>query len=105
MRHERELLRYATARLAEVGGVRLIGTAPEKAAILSFVIDGIHPYDVAAVLDRQGVAVRVGQHCAEPLMARFGVEATLRASFGLYNTRADVDTMVAALHKAKSVFG
>jgi len=102
--HERELLRYATARLAEVGGVRLIGTAPEKAAILSFVIDGIHPYDTAAVLDRAGVATRVGQHCAEPLMDRFGIAGTVRASLGLYNTRAEIDVMVAALEKAKAVF-
>ncbi len=104
-RHEAELLDYANERLAEIGGLRILGQVPGKAAIVSFVVDGIHSYDVATILDRAGVAVRVGHHCAEPLMARFGVEATLRASFGLYNTRADVDTMVAALHKAKSVFG
>ncbi len=104
-RHEAELLDYANERLAEIDGLRILGQVPGKAAIVSFVVDGIHSYDVATILDRAGVAVRVGHHCAEPLMARFGVEATLRASFGLYNTRADVDTMVAALHKAKSVFG
>ncbi len=104
-RHETELLDYANERLAEIDGLRILGQVPGKAAIVSFVVDGIHSYDVATILDRAGVAVRVGHHCAEPLMARFGVEATLRASFGLYNTRADVDTMVAALHKAKSVFG
>jgi len=104
-RHEAELLGYADERLAEIGGLRILGQVPGKAAIVSFLVDGIHSYDVATILDRAGVAVRVGHHCAEPLMARFGVEATLRASFGLYNTRADVDTMVAALHKAKSVFG
>ena len=104
-RHEAELLGYASERLAEIEGLRVLGQAPGKAAIVSFVIDGIHSYDVATILDRAGVAVRVGHHCAEPLMARFGVEATLRASFGLYNTRADVDTMVKALNKAKSVFG
>ncbi len=104
-RHEAELLAYADERLAEIEGLRILGQVPGKAAIVSFVIDGIHSYDVATILDRAGVAVRVGHHCAEPLMARFGVEATLRASFGLYNTRADVDTMVAALHKAKAVFG
>ena len=104
-RHEAELLAYADERLAEIGGLRILGQVPGKAAIVSFVIDGIHSYDVATILDRAGVAVRVGHHCAEPLMARFGVDATLRASFGLYNTRADVDTMVAALHKAKTVFG
>jgi len=102
--HERELLRYATARLSEIEGVRLFGTAPEKAAILSFVIEGIHPYDTAAVLDRAGVATRVGQHCAEPLMDRFGIDGTVRASLGLYNTRAEIDVMVAALEKAKAMF-
>ncbi|MDJ0944294.1 MAG: cysteine desulfurase [Kiloniellales bacterium] len=104
-RHEAELLAYANERLAEIAGLRILGQVPGKAAIVSFVVDGIHSYDVATILDRAGVAVRVGHHCAEPLMARFGVDATLRASFGLYNTRADVDTMVAALHKAKAVFG
>ncbi len=104
-RHEAELLDYANERLAEIEGLRILGQVPGKAAIVSFVVDGIHSYDVATILDRAGVAVRVGHHCAEPLMARFGVDATLRASFGLYNTRTDVDTMVAALHKAKSVFG
>ncbi len=103
--HESSLLAYATERMEEIEGLRIFGSAPGKAAIISFVVDGIHPYDVAAVLDREGVAVRVGHHCAEPLMTRLGVEGTLRASIGLYNSQADIDTMVAALNKAKSVFG
>jgi cysteine desulfurase/selenocysteine lyase len=103
--HERSLLAYANERLAELPDITLFGTTPEKAAILSFVQDGIHPFDTAAVLDREGVAVRVGQHCAEPLMARLGVEGTARASLGLYNTTAEIDTMVAALHRARKLLG
>ena len=104
-RHEAEILGYATERMSEIEGLRILGQAPGKAAIISFVIEGIHSYDVATILDRAGVAVRVGHHCAEPLMARFGVDATLRASIGLYNTRAEIDTLLAALAKAKAVFG
>ena len=84
--------------------MRLIGTAKHKASILSFVLDGIHPHDVGTVLDLEGVAVRAGHHCAQPLMERFGLPATVRASFALYNTRADVDALVAGLHKAIEVF-
>jgi cysteine desulfurase / selenocysteine lyase len=101
--HERELLDYATGLLNDVGGVRIFGTAPGKAAIISFLVDGIHPYDLAAVLDRAGVAVRVGQHCAEPLMMRLGVDGTARASFACYSSKADVDTFVAAVGKAKAM--
>ncbi|MEK9753033.1 MAG: cysteine desulfurase [Rhodospirillaceae bacterium] len=101
--HEHGILAYANDRLAEVEGLRIVGTAPDKAAIISFLIDGLHPFDVAAVLDRQGVAVRVGQHCAEPLMDRLGIEGTARASFGLYNNRADVDQLVSAILKAKEI--
>ena len=104
-RHEAEILAYASERMSEIEGLRILGQAPGKAAIISFVIEGIHSYDVATILDRAGVAVRVGHHCAEPLMARFGVDATLRASIGLYNTRAEIDTLLAALAKAKAVFG
>lgn len=103
--HERDLLAYATAALEDIGGVRILGTAPGKAAIISFLVDGLHPYDVAAVLDRNGVAVRVGQHCAEPLMTRLGVDGTLRASFGLYNTRAEADALAAGVRKAKRLLG
>jgi len=102
--HEHELLRYAEARLGELPAVRTIGTAPGKAAVVSFAIEGVHPHDVATVLDREGVAVRAGHHCAQPLMERFGVPATVRASFGLYNTRADVDALVAGLRAVLEVF-
>jgi cysteine desulfurase / selenocysteine lyase len=101
---EEELLAYATERVAEVEGVRLIGTAREKASVLSFVVEGVHPHDVGAVLDDEGVAVRAGHHCAQPVMQRFGVPATVRASFAFYNTRAEVDTLVRGLRRVRSVF-
>lgn len=103
--HEQGLLNYANERLRSIDGVRLIGTAADKAAIVSFLVDGIHPYDVAAVLDRQGVACRVGHHCAEPLMDRLGVIGTVRASFGLYNTLAEVDALAEGIEKAKRMLG
>ncbi|MBP7778369.1 MAG: cysteine desulfurase [Acidobacteria bacterium] len=102
--HEADLLAYATAAVAAVPGVTLIGTAPVKASILSFVMDGIHPHDVGTVVDRLGVAIRTGHHCAQPVMARFGVPATARASLAIYNTREDVDQLVAALHEVRRVF-
>ena len=101
--HEQEVLAYAHQQLAEIDGYREVGTVKDKAAIISFLVDGLHPFDVAAVLDRQGVATRVGQHCAEPLMDRMGIEGTVRASFGLYNNRADVDALVAAIWRAKEM--
>jgi cysteine desulfurase/selenocysteine lyase len=101
--HEQEVLAYAHQQLAEIDGYREVGTVKDKAAIISFLVDGLHPFDVAAVLDRQGVATRVGQHCAEPLMDRMGIEGTVRASFGLYNNRADVDALVAAIWQAKEM--
>ena len=101
--HEQAVLDYAHQQLAEIDGYREVGTVKDKAAIISFLVDGLHPFDVAAVLDRQGVATRVGQHCAEPLMDRMGIEGTVRASFGLYNNRADVDALVAAIWKAKEM--
>lgn len=103
--HEQRLLAYATHRLSEIEGLRIIGTAPDKAAIISFTMDGIHPHDIGTLLDRGGVAVRVGRHCAEPLMDRFGVGATARASFGLYNTEAEVDALVEAVRACKAFFG
>jgi cysteine desulfurase/selenocysteine lyase len=103
--HEKALLAYATERLTAMPDVRLFGSAPEKAAILSFVQDGIHPFDTAATLDRAGVAARVGQHCAEPLMARLGVDGTVRASLAMYNTTGEIDIMIAALERARSLFG
>jgi len=102
--HERELLAYATDALAEVPGLRLIGTAPQKAAVLSFSLEGVHPHDVGSVLDHEGVAVRVGHHCAQPVMEHFGVPATVRASLALYNTREDVDALVRALHTVRELF-
>jgi len=101
--HEQGLLAYATAELEKIKGMRIYGQSSDKAAILSFIVDGLHPFDVAAVLDRQGVAVRVGQHCAEPLMHRLGIEGTVRASMGLYNTTDDVDALVRAIIKAKEM--
>ena len=102
--HERALLAYATERLTAQPDIRLFGTAPEKAAILSFIQEGIHPFDTAATLDRAGVAVRVGQHCAEPLMDRLGVDGTLRASLAMYNTTAEIDVMIDALERARTLF-
>jgi cysteine desulfurase/selenocysteine lyase len=102
--HERDLLAYGTAALSQVPGLRLVGTAEHKAAVFSFVLDGVHPHDVGTVLDQQGVAVRSGHHCAQPVMQRFGVPATVRASLALYNTRDDIDALVAALHKTREVF-
>ncbi len=101
--HEHSMLTYAYQQLANIEGYQEVGTVPDKAAIISFLVDGLHPFDVAAVLDRQGVATRVGQHCAEPLMDRMGIEGTVRASFGLYNNRTDVDALVASIQKAKEM--
>ncbi len=102
--HEHDLLEHAVEALSEVPGLRLIGSARDRAAVVSFVMEGIHPHDVGTVLDQEGVAVRTGHHCAQPLMDRFGVPATARASFALYNTHADVDALVAALHRVREVF-
>jgi cysteine desulfurase/selenocysteine lyase len=101
---EEELLGYATERVRELEGVRLIGTAREKAAVLSFVVEGVHPHDVGAVLDDDGIAIRAGHHCAQPLMRRFGVPATARASFAFYNTRDEVDALVRSLLRVRAVF-
>lgn len=103
-RHERALLEYATARLATVEGLRVIGTAPEKAGVISFTMPGAHPHDIATILDDHGIAIRAGHHCAQPLMRRFGVAATARASFYVYNTRDEVDALVQALGEVRAVF-
>jgi cysteine desulfurase/selenocysteine lyase len=102
--HENDLLAYATERLTAISGLRVIGTAAEKAAVLSFTLEGVHPHDVGTVLDREGVAVRTGHHCAQPVMDFFQVPATSRASFGLYNTRAEVDVLFAGLEKVVEMF-
>ena len=103
--HEHDLLAYATERLSAHNSVRLYGTAPGKAAIVSFTMDGVHPHDIGTILDRAGVAVRVGHHCAQPLMDHFGIAGTVRASFGLYNTRADVDRLIDGLDEVREIFG
>lgn len=103
--HEDELLSAATAALEEFDGLRIVGTAAEKSGVLSFVLEGVHPHDAGTVLDSEGIAVRTGHHCAQPVMDRFGVPATVRASFAFYNTREEVDTLVRGLHKVKEVFG
>jgi cysteine desulfurase/selenocysteine lyase len=103
-RYEGELLALATEKVSAIPGVRLIGTAREKAAVLSFTVAGVHPHDIGTVLDREGIAIRTGHHCAQPVMDRFGIPATARASFGLYNTREEVDALVRAIHKAIGMF-
>ncbi len=103
--YEHELLSHATEMLSKVSEVRLIGTAAEKAAVLSFVVDGIHAHDIGTIPDSEGIAVRTGHHCAQPVMDRFSVPATARASLAFYNTHAEIDAMVAALRKAIKVFG
>jgi cysteine desulfurase / selenocysteine lyase len=102
---EHELLVHATDALASLPGVTLMGTARDKAAVISFLVDGVHPHDVGTILDRQGVAVRTGHHCAMPVMTRFGVPATTRASFALYNTHEEIDALVAGLGRVREVFG
>lgn len=103
--HERDLLAYGTEALQQVPGLRMIGTAPRKASILSFVLDGIHPHDIGTIVDREGVAIRTGHHCAQPVMDRFKIPATARASLAMYNTREDIDALVAALQHTRKVFG
>ncbi len=103
--HERDLLEYATQAITKIDGLRIIGTAKEKAGVISFVLDHVHAHDVGTILDQEGVAVRAGHHCAMPVMQRFGVPATTRASFAFYNTRAEIDVLVGALHRVLKVFG
>jgi cysteine desulfurase/selenocysteine lyase len=103
--YEHELLEYATAALERIPGLRIIGTARNKASVISFVLDGVHPHDIGTILDQEGIAVRTGHHCAQPVMQRYGVPATVRASFAFYNTRGDVDALVRGLAKVREVFG
>ncbi|MFL6651678.1 MAG: aminotransferase class V-fold PLP-dependent enzyme, partial [Sulfurifustaceae bacterium] len=100
-----DLLIYATEQFRDLPGVTLVGTAREKAGILSFTLKGAHPHDIGTVLDHEGVAVRAGHHCAMPVMTRFGLPATVRASFAMYNTREDVDALVRGLARARELFG
>ncbi|HEX9407954.1 MAG TPA: cysteine desulfurase [Thermoanaerobaculia bacterium] len=102
--HEQDLLHYATSQLNEIEGLRIIGTAAEKASVISFTLEGVHPHDIGTILDQEGIAIRTGHHCAQPLMMRFNVPATGRASFGLYNTRDEADALIAGLHKVVEVF-
>jgi len=102
--HEIDLLNYATQQLSSIDGLRIIGTAPNKTSVISFTMDGAHPHDISTIIDQAGVCVRAGHHCAQPLMERMGVPATTRASFGMYNTREEADTLVAALGTVREIF-
>ena len=102
--YEHELLEYGTERLSTIGGLRMIGTAKKKAAILSFVLDGVHPHDIGTILDSEGIAIRTGHHCTQPVMDRFGIPATARASLAFYNTREDIDALVKGIDTVLEVF-
>ena len=102
--HEIDVLNYATQQLSSIDGLRIIGTAPNKTSVISFTMDGAHPHDISTIIDQAGVCVRAGHHCAQPLMERMGVPATTRASFGMYNTREEADTLVAALGNVREIF-
>jgi cysteine desulfurase/selenocysteine lyase len=102
--HEHDLLEHATRGISEIPGVTIVGTAPKKAGVLSFIMDDIHPHDIGTVLDRDGVAIRTGQHCAQPIMDRFGVPATARASFAIYNTHDEIDTFIRAVRRVREMF-
>ena len=102
--HERDLTAYATRVLEAIPGIRLIGTSPEKSSIVSFVMDGVHPHDIGTIVDREGIAIRTGHHCAQPVMERFGVPATARASIAMYNTREEIDRLGRALETVREVF-
>tara|TARA_Y100001960_G_scaffold78640_1_gene84091 strand:+ start:2418 stop:3671 length:1254 start_codon:yes stop_codon:yes gene_type:complete len=103
--HENDLLKYGTNKLKGIDNLEIVGQAPEKAAILSFNLTGVHPHDVGTILDREGIAVRTGHHCAQPVMDYFDIASTVRASLGLYNNRSDIDALVAALERVKEIFG
>jgi cysteine desulfurase/selenocysteine lyase len=104
LRHEHDLLAYGTEVLSRIPGLRVIGTAPDKAGVLSFLLGDVHPHDVGTVLDREGIAIRTGHHCAQPLMQRYGLAATARASLGFYNVRAEIDALAAGLEKVRRMF-
>lgn len=104
LKHEHELLTYATERLSEIDNLKIYGTAKNKSSVISFVVDGVHPYDMGVLLDMQGIAVRTGHHCAEPLMRRLGIESTVRASFALYNTKDEVDVLVKGVERVVGMF-
>jgi cysteine desulfurase/selenocysteine lyase len=104
-RREQELLAYGTEALASIGGLRIVGTAAHKVGVLGFVMEGAHPHDIGTIVDAEGVAIRTGHHCAQPVMDRFGLPATARASLGIYNSTEDIDRLVDALRKVKEIFG
>jgi len=103
--YEGELLAYATETISALPGVRMIGTAKDKASVLSFILAGVHAHDIGTILDQEGIAIRTGHHCAMPVMQRFGVPATARASFSFYNTKKEIDALVAGIQKVRKVFG
>jgi cysteine desulfurase / selenocysteine lyase len=103
--HEHELLVYGTDRLSSLPDVRMIGTAREKAGVLSFVVEGIHPHDIGTILDQEGIAVRTGHHCAQPVMDFYGIPATVRASLGLYNTKEEIDALASGIQTVKEILG
>ena len=103
--YENELLEYGTEKLSTIPGLRLIGTAAEKAGVLSFVLKGIHPHDVGTILDQEGIAIRTGHHCSQPVMDRFGIPATARASLAIYNTREDIDALAKGIEHVREVLG
>jgi cysteine desulfurase/selenocysteine lyase len=105
LKYEQSLLAYAMEKISEISGLKVIGTAREKAGVISFVMDGIHPHDIGTILDQEGIAVRTGHHCAQPVMQRFGIPATARASFAYYNTKKEIDALVRGIKKVKKVFG
>jgi cysteine desulfurase / selenocysteine lyase len=102
--HEQDVLAYGSALLSRIPGVRLVGTAPGKTGVLSFLLGDVHPHDIGTVLDREGIAIRTGHHCAQPVMIRYAIPATARASLGLYNTRADMDALAAGVEKVRRMF-
>lgn len=102
--HEHELLEYARTRMAEIEGMRFIGNAPQRSGLVSFLVGDIHPYDMGSILDKLGIAVRTGHHCAEPVMQAFGIEGTVRASFAMYNTKEEIDILVAGIERARKMF-
>jgi len=102
--YEHELLDYATAAVSKIPGLKIIGTAKEKAGVLSFTLENIHPHDIGTILDREGIAIRTGHHCSQPVMRRFGVDSTARASFAMYNTKHEVDALVRGIEKVREVF-
>ena len=102
--YEDELLAYGTRALSSVPGIRIVGTAAQKTSVLSFVMENVHPHDIGTILDQEGVAIRTGHHCTQPLMERMGVPATARASLALYNTKDEIDALVRALDKVREIF-